>query len=199
MKIVCLDLEGVLVPEFWIEFSNATNIPELSLTTRDVPDYDELMKMRMRILREHKIGIEKIHAVVKEMKPFPGALRFIKWLRERAQPVVITGSYYEYIQPLIAQIGYPFTIANTLEIAPNGEVVGYRLREADGKVEMINRFRDAGYSTIAIGDSFNDLGMLKGADHGIVFKGSEKLLEQEKALPHAETYAELKKILERLL
>jgi phosphoserine/homoserine phosphotransferase len=199
MKIVCLDLEGVLIPEFWIAFAKATKIPELRLTTRDVPDYDELMKMRMRILREHKIGIKKIHQVVKKMRPMPGAPKFIKWLRERAQPVIITGSYYDYIQPLIAQIGYPFTIANNLKISPSGEVIGYKLREADGKAEMVNRFRDAGYGTVAIGDSFNDLGMLECADHGILFKASPKLLAQEKNLPHAKNYAELKKILEKIL
>lgn len=199
MKIVCLDLEGVLIPEFWIAFAEATGIPELRLTTRECPDYDELMKMRMKILHEHKVGIKKIHEVVEKMKPIEGAPEFIAWLRERAQPVVITGSYYDYIQPLIAQIGYPFTIANELEIGPSGEVIGYKLREADGKVEMVNRFREAGYGTVAIGDSFNDLGMLKGADHGIIFRGSPKMLAQEKGFPHAETYKELKKILEKIL
>lgn len=199
MKIVCLDLEGVLIPEFWIAFSEATSIPELRLTTRDIPDYDELMKMRMKALREHRIGIKKIREVVEKMEPMEGARDLIAWLRERAQPVVITGSYYDYIMPLIAKIGNPFTIANELEIGPGGEVVGYRLREADGKAEMVNRFKEAGYETIAIGDSFNDLGMLKGAEHGILFKASPKLLEKEKGFPHAQSYEELKKILEKIL
>ncbi|MFA5125561.1 MAG: bifunctional phosphoserine phosphatase/homoserine phosphotransferase ThrH [archaeon] len=199
MKIICLDLEGVLIPEFWEEFSKATKIPELMRTTRDEPDYDKLMKMRMRVLKENKLGLKEINKIVSKMKPFKEAPEFVSWLRERAQPVILTGSYYDYIMPLIAKLNYPFIIANTLEISPRGEVIGYKLREKDGKIEMVRRFQEAGYEVIAIGDSFNDLGMLKGANKGILFKATPKLIIEEKEFPHAETFEELKKILEKLL
>ena len=199
MKIVCLDLEGVLIPEFWEEFSKATNIPELMRTTRDEPDYDKLMKMRMRVLKENKFGLKEIHKIVSKMEPFKEAPEFITWLRKKAQPVILTGSYYDYIMPLMEKLNYPFLIANTLEITPSGEIIGYKLREKDGKVEMVHRFQQAGYEVIAIGDSFNDVKMLEGANKGILFKATKKLIEEKKEMPHAETFEELKKILEKLL
>ena len=199
MKVICFDLEGVLVPEFWEEFSKATGIPELMKTTRDEPDYDKLMKMRIRVLAEHDLKMKKVREIVSKMEPLEGAREFMDWCKARAQPCILTGSYYEYITPLVAQLGYPFMFANTLEVGPDGAITGYRLREKDGKVEQIKRFKEAGYKTIAVGDSFNDLGMLKGADHGILFKASPKLLAQEKSFPHAESYAELRNILEKIL
>ena len=198
MKLMCLDLEGVLLSEFWEEFSKTTKIKELMLTTRDVSDYDELMQMRLRVLAENNLGIKEVHEVVEGMDPLEGAEDFLNWLRERAQVVILTGTYYEYIMPLMKKLGYPCMFANTLEIK-NGEIVGYKLREPDGKIGMINRFKEAGLETIAIGDSFNDLKMLKGAEYGIIFRGSPKLLAQEKDLPSAENYEELKKILEKIL
>ena len=198
MKLVCLDLEGVLLPEFWQEFSKATNIPELMRTTRDEPDYDKLMKMRMKVLEENNFGIKEIKEIVRTMQPLDGAPEFIQWLKERAQVVILTGSYYEYILPLMEKLGYPCMFANTLTIE-DGKVIGYNLREADGKIEMINRFHDAGMETIAIGDSFNDLSMLKGAGKGIIFRGCDALKEQEAQLECAENYEELKTILASLL
>ena len=199
MKLVCLDLEGVLLPEFWEEFSRATNIPELMRTTRDEPNYDKLMQMRMKVLNENNFGINEIKKVVQTMQPLEGAPEFISWLKERAQVVILTGTYYDYIMPLMEKLGYPCMFANTLQIDNNGKVIGYNLREADGKIEMIKRFHDAKMETIAIGDSFNDLSMLKGAGKGIIFRGCAALKEQEKELECAENYEELKVLLKKYL
>lgn len=187
------------MPEFWQEFSKATNIPELMKTTRDEPDYEKLMQMRIKVLEENNFGIKEINTVVEKMDPLKGAPEFISWLKERAQVVILTGTYYDYIMPLMKKLGYPCMFANTLNISENGKVEGYNLRESDGKIEMVNRFKDAGMETIAIGDSFNDLSMLKGADKGIIFRGCNALKEQEKELACAENYEELKKILEPIL
>ena len=201
MKMICMDLEGVLIPEFWEEFAAATGIKQLALTTRDVPDYDKLMKMRIEILKEKGYTIQKMKKIIAKMKPFDGAPEFISWMREtgKAQPIILTGSFYDYIMPLISKLGFPLTFANTLEIDKEGNVVGYKLREKDGKIEMINRLHEAGFSTIAIGDSFNDLKMLKGADKGILFRPSPRLLETEKEIEVANSYEELKKIIEKII
>lgn len=194
MKIVCLDLEGVLLPEFWEEFSRATKIEKLMLTTRDVPDYDALMKMRLEILDKNNLGMKEVLEVVEKMEPLNGAREFLDWLRERAQVVILTGTYYEYIMPLMKKLGYPFMCANSLKIE-NGKIMGYNLREKDGKIEMINRFKEAGFETIAIGDSLNDLKMLHGAGKGILFRAKGELVKSEPKLLSAKTYEELKKIL----
>jgi len=200
MKIVCLDLEGVLLPEFWEEFGKTTGIKELMLTTRDIPDYDKLMKIRLKLLEKNNLGIKEIKEVVEKMKPLKGAKKFLNWLKERAQVVILTGTYYDYIMPLMKKIGYPFMCANNLEIK-NNKIIGYKLREADGKIEMVNRFKNAGFEVIAIGDSYNDLKMLYGADKGILFRARKELIEQEKSkgLLVAKDYKELKKILEILI
>lgn len=201
MKMICMDLEGVLIPEFWEEFALATGIKELALTTRDIPDYNKLMMGRIEILKKNKYNIQKIKEVVSKMEPFPGALEFIKWIRNtgKAQPIILTGSFYDYIMPLIGKLDFPLIFANELEINKNGEVVGYKLREKDGKIEMVRRFQQAGFSVIAVGDSFNDLEMLKGADKGILFRPSPKLLEQEKNIEVTNTFDELKEIVEKIL
>jgi len=199
MKIICLDLEGVLIPEFWEEFSKATKIPELMRTTRDEPDYDKLMKMRIRLLKENKLTMKEVHKIVSKMKPLEGAREFMDWVKTRAQPCILTGSYYDYITPLVAQIGYPFMFANSLEVDKNGNVIGYKLREADGKIEQVKRFQAAGFEVLAVGDSFNDVKMLKAANIGILFKACEALKEQEPEMLCAEDYTELKKILEEKL
>jgi phosphoserine/homoserine phosphotransferase len=198
MKIVCLDLEGVLLPEFWEEFAKETKIEQLMLTTRDVPDYDKLMKMRLEILDKNNLGIKQVMQVVEKMEPLPGAKEFLDWLKERAQVVILTGTYYEYIMPLMKKLGHPFMCANSL-IIKDGKITGYKLREKDGKIEMINRFKDAGFETIAIGDSLNDLKMLHGANQGILFRAKPELVAKEKSLLSANTYSDLKKILITLL
>jgi phosphoserine/homoserine phosphotransferase len=195
MKVVCFDLEGVLVPEFWEEFSKITGIPELMRTTRDEPDYDKLMKMRIEVLKRHNLDMKKVHEIVAKMRAFEGAKEFLDWLRTRAQVAILTGSFYEYIGPLVAQIGNPFTYANSLVIDQDNMMAGYTLREADGKVEVIHRFKESGFGTVAVGDSFNDVKMLKAADVGILFKACQALKDQEKGLKRAENYAELKAIL----
>jgi phosphoserine/homoserine phosphotransferase len=200
MKIVCLDLEGVLLPEFWIEFAKAVKIKELELTTRDMPDYDKLMKMRLEILQKNNLGIDEVQRVVEKMKPLPGARKFIDWLKSQAQVVILTGTYYEYIMPLMKKLGYPFMAANSLEIK-EGRITGYKLREADGKIEMVQRFQQAGFEVIAIGDSFNDLKMLHGANKGILFRAKSELVKSEtpKGLFSAKNYKELQLILEKFL
>jgi phosphoserine / homoserine phosphotransferase len=197
MKIVCLDLEGVLLPEFWEEFSKVTGIKQLMLTTRDIPDYNKLMTMRLKLLEENNYTIDDIKKVVEKMSPLEGAEEFINWLKERAQVVILSGTFYEYIMPLMKKLGYPFMCANSLEIK-EGKIINYKLREDDGKIEMINRFKESGFQTIAIGDSFNDLKMLHGADHGILFRAKKELIESEN-LPYAKTYDELKKILSEMI
>ncbi len=187
------------MPEFWEEFSKETGIVELMKTTRDVSNYDELMQMRMDVLNKNNFKIQDIKKVADRMQPLKGARKFLDWLRERAQVVILTGSYYEYIMPLIEQLGYPFMCANNLKIE-DGKIVGYKLREKDGKIEMIERFRQAGFETIAIGDSLNDLKMLHGADKGILFRAKQELVKKEKGkLDSARDYKELKEILEKYL
>ena len=199
MKVICFDLEGVLVPEFWEEFSKATNIPELMLTTRDEPDYDKLMKMRIRVLKENNFTMNEVHKIVSKMKPLEGAKEFMDWVKTKAQPCILTGSYYDYITPLVAQLGYPFMFANSLEIDPQGNIIGYKKRENDGKFEQIKRFQNAGFEVIAVGDSFNDLRMLKTANIGILFNACAALKKQETQLLQAENYSELKKLLDGIL
>ena len=158
--MVCLDLEWVLIPEIWEELAKETWIEKLMLTTRDVSNYDELMSMRINTLKENNLTIRNIEEIVSNTNPLPWAIDFMKWLRARTQVVILTGSYYEYIMPLMAKLDYPTTFANSL-IIENDMMVWYNLREKDWKIEMINRFHEAGYETIAIWDSYNDVSMLE--------------------------------------
>jgi phosphoserine/homoserine phosphotransferase len=176
-----------------------SGIPELMKTTRDEPDYDVLMKMRIGVLKKHHLGMNEVHQIVSKMNALEGAKEFLDWLRTKAQVAILTGSYYDYIGPLIEKIGNPFTYANSLVIDKDGMVVDYKLREPDGKIEVIKRFKEAGFETIAVGDSFNDVKMLKGADVGILFKACDALKKQEKDMRCAENYIELKSILEKLV
>jgi phosphoserine / homoserine phosphotransferase len=199
MTVVCFDLEGVLIPEFWEEFSKISGIPELMKTTRDEPDYDKLMKMRIAALKKHNLGINEMRLIVSKMEPFDGAEEFLDWLRTRAQVAILTGSYYDYICPLIEKIGNPFTYAHSLVIDKKGMIVDYKLREPDGKVEVVKRFKETGFKTIAVGDSFNDIKMLKEADEAILFNASAALKKQEKEMRRAESFEELKGILDKLV
>jgi phosphoserine / homoserine phosphotransferase len=199
MKVVCFDLEGVLVPEFWEEFSKIAGIPELMKTTRDEPDYDVLMKMRIAVLKKHGISLNAMHKIIEKMDPFDGAREFLDWLRTRAQVAILTGSYYDYINPLVEKIGNPFMYANSLVVDKKGMVVDYKLREPDGKVEVVKRFKESGFETVAVGDSYNDVKMLKEAGVGILFKACAALKKQEKEMLRAETFLELKGILEKLV
>ena len=169
MYIVCLDLEGVLVPEIWIEFSRCTGIAELSMTTRDEPDYDKLMRYRIEVLRRHRLGLPDIRRVIESMAPLPGANEFINWLRERFQVAILSDTFYEFAQPFMRQLAWPSLYCHHLVTDARGCMIGYRLRMPDQKRAAVAAFRSLNFGTIAAGDSYNDITMLKEADVGILF------------------------------
>lgn len=193
MEIACLDLEGVLVPEIWIAFAEQTGIKELRATTRDIPDYDVLMKQRLRILDEHNLGLPDIQAVIAAIKPLEGANEFVDWLRERFQVVILSDTFYEFAQPLMRQLGYPALLCHKLETAANGRVINYRLRQANPKRQSVLAFKSLYYRVIAAGDSYNDTTMLAEADAGILFHAPENVIREFPQFPAVHTYADLKK------
>ena len=178
MQIVCLDLEGVLVPEIWIEFSQRTGIPELARTTRDEPDYDKLMRGRIDILARHKLGLPDIQEVISQMRPMDGAREFIDWLRESWQVVILSDTYYEFAQPLMRQLGHPTLFCHQLVADASGRVRDYRLRMRDQKRAAVRAFRDLGFHTVAAGDSYNDTAMLTEAHTGIFFRPPKNVIEE---------------------
>jgi phosphoserine/homoserine phosphotransferase len=193
VEIACLDLEGVLVPEIWIEFAKVTGIEELKATTRDIPDYDVLMKQRLRILEEHKLGLKEIQAVIATLKPLEGAVEFINWLRERFQVVILSDTFYEFSQPLMRQLGFPTLLCHRLNIDERGMVVGYTLRQRDPKRQSVLAFKSLYYRVIAAGDSYNDTTMLGEADQGILFHAPQNVIEQFPQFPAVHTFEDLKK------
>ena len=193
MEIACLDLEGVLVPEIWIAFSEKTGIKELRATTRDIPDYDVLMKQRLRILDEHKLGLPDIQAVIAEIKPLDGAKEFIDWLRERFQVVILSDTFYEFSQPLMRQLGFPALLCHKLETDAQGRVVDYKLRQANPKRQSVLAFKSLYYRVIAAGDSYNDTTMLAEADAGILFHAPENVIREFPQFPAVQTFEDLKK------
>lgn len=193
MEIACLDLEGVLVPEIWIAFSEKTGIKELRATTRDIPDYDVLMKQRLRILDEHKLGLPDIQAVIAEIKPLDGAKDFIDWLRERFQVVILSDTFYEFSQPLMRQLGFPALLCHKLETDAQGRVVDYKLRQANPKRQSVLAFKSLYYRVIAAGDSYNDTTMLAEADAGILFHAPENVIREFPQFPAVQTFDDLKK------
>ena len=192
MQIACLDLEGVLVPEIWIEFSKRTGIPELARTTRDEPDYDKLMRGRLGILAAHRLGLPDIQDVIAGMGPLDGAREFLDWLRDRHQVVILSDTFYEFAAPLMRQLGYPTLLCHRLETAPDGRVSGYRIRLADHKRRTVAALRELNFRTIAAGDSYNDTAMLAEADAGILFHPPENVIHEFPQFPVALTYDELK-------
>ena len=192
MQIACLDLEGVLVPEIWIEFSKRTGIPELSRTTRDEPDYDKLMRGRLAILAAHRLGLPDIQDVIAGMGPLAGAREFLDWLRDRHQVVILSDTFYEFAAPLMRQLGYPTLLCHRLEVAADGRVSGYRIRLADHKRRTVAALRELNFRTIAAGDSYNDTAMLGEADAGILFHPPENVIAEFPQFPVALTYDELK-------
>lgn len=178
MHIVCLDLEGVLIPEVWIEFAEATGIEALRVTTREIPDYDVLMKQRMKILDEHSLRLSQIHDVVRGMKPLEGAIDFVAWLRERFQVVILSDTYYEFVMPLIAQLGYPTLLCHKLEVDAEGRVRNYILRQPDPKRQAVKAFHALNYKVIAAGDSYNDTNMLAEADAGFLFRAPDNVIRE---------------------
>ena len=193
MEIACLDLEGVLVPEIWIEFAKVTGIEELKATTRDIPDYDVLMKQRIRILEEHKLGLKQIQDVITTLKPLDGAVEFVDWLRERFQVIILSDTFYEFSQPLMRQLGFPTLFCHRLNVDERGMVVGYTLRQRDPKRQSVLALKTLYYRIIAAGDSYNDTTMLGEADQGILFHAPQNVIDQFPQFPAVHTYEDLKK------
>ncbi len=190
LNIVCLDLEGVLVPEIWIAFSEATGIPELRRTTRDEPDYDKLMKFRIGILKEHGLGLKEIQETIATIDPIPGAKEFLDELRSLTQVIIISDTFTQFAGPLMKKLGYPTLFCNTLEVADNGEITGYRLRIEQSKLSTVKALQSVGFETIAAGDSFNDLGMIQAGKAGFLFKTTEQIKKDYPNIPAFEEYDE---------
>lgn len=191
MNIVCLDMEGVLVPEIWIAFAEATGIPELKKTTRDEPDYDKLMQYRLSILKEHGLGLKEIQATIAKIDPMPGAKEFLDELRSLCQVIILSDTFEEFAKPLMEKLGWPTIFCNSLEVAPDGAITGYRMRVEQSKLTTVKALQSIGYETIASGDSFNDLGMILNSKAGFLFKSTEKIKADYPQLPAFEEYDEL--------
>ena len=192
MQIVCLDLEGVLVPEIWIEFAERTGISALRRTTRDEPDYDKLMKYRLALLAEHKLGLPDIQKVIAEMGPMPGAREFVDGLREDYQVIILSDTFYEFAHPLMRQLGWPTLFCHSLEADSNGVLVNYHLRMADQKREAVKRFKELNFTVVAAGDSYNDTAMLNEAHGGILFHPPENVIREFPQFPVTLDYAALR-------
>ena len=190
-SIVCLDMEGVLIPEIWIEFANETGIKELRLTTKDEPDYDKLMKMRIRLLKEHNYGIKEIQKVRDKVEPYEGAKEFLDELRSFTQVIILSDTYREFGLPVMKKLGYPTLFCHELEIADNGEITDYKLRKNGTKLETVKALQSIGFETIAAGDSYNDLGMIRASKAGFLFRSPEKIKNENKDVQTLETYEEL--------
>ena len=191
MEIVCLDLEGVLVPEIWIAFAEASGIPELKRTTRDETDYDKLMKWRLSILKEHNLGLKEIQETIAKIDPMPGAREFLDELRELTQVIIISDTFTQFAKPLMKKLGWPTIFCNTLEVAENGEITGFKMRIENSKYSTVKALQSVGFDTIASGDSFNDLGMIKASKAGFLFKSTKQIIADNPDLPAFETYDEL--------
>ena len=191
MNIVCLDLEGVLVPEIWIAFAEASGIPELKKTTRDEPDYDKLMRWRLGILKEHGLGLKEIQATIEKIDPLPGAREFLDELRTFSQVILISDTFTEFAAPLMKKLGYPTLFCNSLEVADNGEITGFKMRVEQSKLTTVKALQSIGFETIASGDSYNDLGMIQASKAGFLFKSTEQIKKDHPELPAFEEYDEL--------
>jgi phosphoserine/homoserine phosphotransferase len=195
MYIVCPDLEGIFVPEIWINVAEKTGIDELLLTTRDVPDYDQLMRGRLQILRRANLKITDIQTVIRSMEPLDGALEFLEWLREVFQLILVSDTFVEFADPLLQKLGRPTLFCNSLIIDPDGTIADYRLRQRDGKRHVVEALKSLGFAVISVGDSYNDTTMLGAADHGILFRPPENIKEEFHQYPVVSTYEELKSLL----
>ncbi len=199
MHIVCSDLEGVFVPEIWINVAERTGIAELRLTTRDIADYDALMKKRLAILAQHRLRLKDITAVVATMDPLEGAADFLDWLRSRTQVIVVSDTYEEFVGPLMAKLGRPTLFCHHLDVAENGDIRGYRLRLPDAKRRTVQAMKSLNFRVIAMGDSYNDINMIEAADAGVLFRPPENVIREYPELPVTTNYTELKASLESLL
>ena len=191
MFITCLDLEGVLVPEIWIAFAEASGIPELKRTTRDEPDYDKLMKWRLEILKEHGLGLKEIQETIEKIDPMPGARAFLDELRELGQVIIISDTFTQFAKPLMKKLGWPTIFCNELEVAENGEITGFKMRIEQSKLTTVKALQSIGFETIASGDSYNDLGMIRASKAGFLFKSTDQIKNDNPDLPAYETYEEL--------
>lgn len=199
MEIVCLDLEGVLVPEIWIAFAEATGIPELKKTTRDEPDYDKLMNYRIGILKEHGLGLKEIQDTIATIDPMPGAKEFLDELRSLTQVIIISDTFTQFAAPLMKKLGWPTIFCNELEVAENGEVTGFRMRCEKSKYTTLKALQSCGFETIASGDSFNDLGMIEASKAGFLFRSTEQIKKDYPQYPAFDTYDELLKAIKEAL
>lgn len=191
MNIVCLDMEGVLVPEIWIAFSKASGIPELSRTTRDEPDYNKLMNWRLGILREHGLGLREIQDTIATIDPLPGAREFLDTLRSRTQVIIISDTFTQFAAPLMKKLNWPTLFCNTLEVAPSGQITGFRMRIKDSKLATVKALQSIGFDTIASGDSYNDLAMIRASKAGFLFKSTDQIKAANPDLPAYEEFPEL--------
>ena len=191
MYITCLDLEGVLVPEIWIAFAEASGIPELKRTTRDEPDYDKLMKWRLGILKEHGLGLKEIQDTIAKIEPMEGAKEFLDALRELGQVIIISDTFTQFAAPLMKKLGWPTIFCNSLEVAENGEITGFKMRCEKSKLTTVKALQSIGYDTIASGDSYNDLAMIEASKAGFLFRSTEQIKKDHPELPAYETYDEL--------
>ena len=191
MNIVCLDMEGVLVPEIWIAFAEESGIPELKKTTRDEPDYNKLMKYRLDILKEHGLGLKEVQATIAKIDPMPGAKEFLDELRSMTQVIVLSDTFTQFTGPVMKKLGMPTIFCNTLEVAENGEITGFKMRIENSKLTTVKALQSIGFETIASGDSFNDLGMIKASKAGFLFKSTDKIKADNPDIPAFEEYDEL--------
>ncbi len=195
MNMICFDLEGVLVPEIWIAFSEVSGIPELRRTTRDEPDYTLLMNWRLGILREHGLGLKEIQETIEKIDPLPGAKEFLDELRSFAQAVIISDTFSQFAGPLMKKLGWPTLFCNELTVGPDGMIDGFRLRTVNTKLSTVRAFQSIGYDTIAVGDSFNDLAMLKASKAGILFRSTDSIRRDNPELPSCESYEDLMRLI----
>ena len=191
MNIVCLDMEGVLVPEIWIAFAEASGIPELKRTTRDEPDYDKLMKWRIGILKEHGLGLKEIQDTIAKIDPIPGAKEFLDELRSITQVIIISDTFSQFAGPLMKKLGYPTIFCNSLEVAENGEITGFKMRVENSKYTTVKALQSIGFQTIASGDSHNDLGMIQASKAGFLFKSTEQIKADHPEIPAFEEFDDL--------
>ena len=199
MNIVCLDLEGVLVPEIWIAFAEASGIPELKRTTRDEPDYNKLMKWRLGILKEHGLGLKEIQETIAKIDPMPGAKEFLDELRSMTQVIIISDTFTQFAGPLMKKLGWPTIFCNSLEVAEDGEITGFKMRIENSKLTTVKALQSIGYETIASGDSHNDLGMIEASKAGFLFRSTEQIKKDHPVLPAFETYDELMEAIKKAL
>lgn len=199
MYITCLDLEGVLVPEIWIAFSKASNIPELARTTRDEPDYEKLMKWRLGILKEHHLGLKEIQETIATIDPLPGAKEFLDELRSFTQVIIISDTFTQFASPLMKKLGWPTIFCNSLEVADDGEITGFKMRIENSKLTTVKALQSIGYDTIASGDSYNDLGMIQASKAGFLFRSTDKIKADYPGLPAYEQFDELMAAIKRAM